>query len=66
MLGSASSTFHDDWLCQGIGFCDIPGLLFGLIQRRPGTCGLMSTVQAYFILELLYCNELTKDLPTHK
>jgi len=66
VLGSASVLFYDNWLCQGISFCDIPSLMFGMIQQRQGTCGLLSVVQAYFIIELLFRDSKTKELPAQK
>ncbi|XP_067946481.1 probable ubiquitin carboxyl-terminal hydrolase MINDY-4 [Watersipora subatra] len=63
VLGSASQSFHENWLGQGLGFCDMPAVLYGMVQHRPGTSGLMSVVQGYFLMELLFINSLTRDLP---
>lgn len=41
-------------LCQG--------LLYGLIQHKPGPCGVLSVVQAMFLQELLFSSELTRDM----
>lgn len=54
LFGSASHKFNREWQQQAFTFCDIPGLQYGLIQKKGGSCGIMASVQAHVILHLVF------------
>ncbi|KAK7488708.1 hypothetical protein BaRGS_00020005 [Batillaria attramentaria] len=54
VFGSAMQYFNDEWRLQGFTFCDLPDLLYGIVQRKGGPCGVLASVQAVFLQEMLF------------
>ena len=54
ILGSASAKFTNEWRCQGLTFCDIKRLQYGLVQKKGGPCGVLAAIQAYVLQHLLF------------
>lgn len=54
MFGNLSQVFTTEWSTQSFTFCDIAKLKFGLVQKKGGPCGVIASVQAYVLLELLF------------
>jgi len=57
LFGNLSQSFPDEWKQQGFPFCDLAKLKFGIVQKKGGPCGVLASVQAYVIQELVFCNE---------
>jgi hypothetical protein len=55
--------FNEEWLTQGLYFCDTPGLRYGLVQARGGPCGVIAPVQAEVIRHLYYSEPSLFDGP---
>ena len=53
MFGNLSQVFTTEWSTQSFTFCEIAKLKFGLLQNKGGPCGVVASVQAYILLELL-------------
>ncbi|KAI0239281.1 putative ubiquitin carboxyl-terminal hydrolase MINDY-4 [Lamellibrachia satsuma] len=64
LFGSANQKFNNEWQQQAFTFCDIPGLQYGLIQKKGGSCGIMASVQAHIILHLVFLEQ--DSLTLHK
>ncbi|XP_041366693.1 probable ubiquitin carboxyl-terminal hydrolase MINDY-4 isoform X2 [Gigantopelta aegis] len=58
ILGSANQNFVDEWRYQGFSFCDIPDLQYGIVQKKGGPCGVLASVQACFLQEMLFGESL--------
>ncbi|KAL3831767.1 hypothetical protein ACJMK2_023474 [Sinanodonta woodiana] len=54
VFGSALQNFSDEWRLQSFCFCDMPGLKFGIVQKKGGPCGVLASVQACMLQELLF------------
>jgi hypothetical protein len=50
----AVRSFNAEWMTQGLFFCEIPGLRYGLMQPRGGPCGALAAVQAEALRHLYY------------
>ncbi|KAK3592961.1 hypothetical protein CHS0354_023182 [Potamilus streckersoni] len=60
VFGSALQNFNDEWRLQSFCFCDTPGLRFGIVQKKGGPCGVLASVQACMLQELLFSkNKIT-------
>jgi hypothetical protein len=46
-----SGNFHTSW-CQGFFFDQ--NVTYGIYQEKGGPCGILATVQAFFIKHLLF------------
>ncbi|KAK2163608.1 hypothetical protein LSH36_76g00069 [Paralvinella palmiformis] len=57
MLSLALKSFSSEWHYQSFTFCDLPKLKYGLVQKRGGPCGIMASVQACLLQELLFANK---------
>jgi len=54
-FGDPRKAFNDAWLQQGFTFVqDVPDLGFGLIQFEGGPCGVIASMQAFVLKELLF------------
>jgi hypothetical protein len=50
-------------LFKKLGFCDLTKLKFGIVQKKGGPCGVLASIQAYVLYELIFSNgESPKDL----
>ncbi|XP_064647724.1 probable ubiquitin carboxyl-terminal hydrolase MINDY-4 isoform X2 [Lineus longissimus] len=54
IFGSANGSFNDEWRDQSFSFCDLPELQYGIVQKKGGPCGVLASVQACFLQELLF------------
>ncbi|XP_061180433.1 probable ubiquitin carboxyl-terminal hydrolase MINDY-4 [Saccostrea echinata] len=70
IFGSANQCFNDEWKYQGLVFCDLPKLQYGIVQRKGGPCGVLAAIQACVLQELLFgdCKIPLKRFgdPTHE
>lgn len=64
IFGSINLVFNDEWKYQSFKFSDYVKLKYGLVQKRGGPCGVMASVQAYFLIELLFShnNQISPEL----
>ncbi|XP_014901225.1 protein FAM188B isoform X2 [Poecilia latipinna] len=56
LLGSGLSCFSTEWKNQGFTFSDTPDLGYGIVQRKGGPCGVLASIQAFFLKKLLFEN----------
>ncbi|XP_022258699.1 probable ubiquitin carboxyl-terminal hydrolase MINDY-4, partial [Limulus polyphemus] len=54
VLGSPFRNFNPEWHHQSFTFSNHKDLMYGLIQRKGGPCGVLAAVQAYIILHLVF------------
>ena len=54
LFGNLVTTFSDDWKIQNFGFCDYAKLKYGIVQKKGGPCGVLASVQAHLLLELIF------------
>ena len=54
LFGNLNQSFPEEWKNQGFTFCDLAKLKFGVVQRKGGPCGVLASVQAYILQELIY------------
>ncbi|KAJ9579958.1 hypothetical protein L9F63_004341, partial [Diploptera punctata] len=54
VLGSASDIFSPQWLTQGFVFSTNHKLRYGFVQKKGGSCGILATVQAFVLKNLLF------------
>ncbi|XP_071102067.1 probable ubiquitin carboxyl-terminal hydrolase MINDY-4 [Haliotis cracherodii] len=52
--GTATLGFNDEWFYQSLGFCDLPELQYGIVQKKGGPCGVMASIQACMLQEMLF------------
>ena len=60
IFGTPLQNFNDEWKLQGFTFCDLPRLKFGIVQKKGGSCGVLASVQACLLQELLFSNKDSK------
>ncbi|XP_047231672.1 probable ubiquitin carboxyl-terminal hydrolase MINDY-4 isoform X2 [Girardinichthys multiradiatus] len=61
LLGSSLSCFSTEWKNQGFTFSDACDLRYGIVQRKGGPCGILASIQAFFLKKLLFENTDSKD-----
>ncbi|MEQ2219724.1 hypothetical protein XENOCAPTIV_022584, partial [Xenoophorus captivus] len=61
LLGSSLSCFSTEWENQGFTFSDACDLRYGIVQRKGGPCGILASIQAFFLKKLLFENTDSKD-----
>eukprot|EP01116_Phalansterium_solitarium_P013108 TRINITY_DN3005_c0_g1_i3.p1 TRINITY_DN3005_c0_g1~~TRINITY_DN3005_c0_g1_i3.p1 ORF type:complete len:526 (+),score=159.39 TRINITY_DN3005_c0_g1_i3:173-1579(+) len=62
MFGTTKRAFPEEWQ-QGFFFnVDDEILRYGLVQLKGGSCGIIASVQAYVLKELLFGSHKTADL----
>ncbi|XP_052812235.1 probable ubiquitin carboxyl-terminal hydrolase MINDY-4 [Mya arenaria] len=54
IFGTPMTSFNDEWRYQSFSFCDMPKLKYGIVQKKGGACGVLASVQACVIQELLF------------
>ncbi|KAL4222611.1 hypothetical protein ACF0H5_018652 [Mactra antiquata] len=54
IFGSPMQNFNDEWRFQSFSFCDLPKLKYGIVQKKGGACGVLASVQACVLQELLF------------
>ncbi|XP_076360643.1 putative ubiquitin carboxyl-terminal hydrolase MINDY-4 isoform X1 [Tachypleus tridentatus] len=54
VVGSPFRNFSPEWYHQSFTFSNHKDLMYGLIQRKGGPCGIVAAVQAYIILHLVF------------
>ncbi|PIK40008.1 hypothetical protein BSL78_23155 [Apostichopus japonicus] len=57
IFGSPSGCFNEEWMKQGFPFNDRPDLEFGIVQHKGGSCGVLASVQACFLQNLLFMDD---------
>ena len=61
LFGNLNQTFNQEWKNQGLTFCDIAKLKFGIVQKKGGPCGVLASIQAYIVQELLFSEDGLKE-----
>ncbi|KAM9384082.1 putative ubiquitin carboxyl-terminal hydrolase MINDY-4 [Pholidichthys leucotaenia] len=54
LFGSNQSCFSVEWRNQGFAFSETHDLRYGIVQRKGGPCGVLASVQAFFLKKLLF------------
>ncbi|XP_076326595.1 putative ubiquitin carboxyl-terminal hydrolase MINDY-4 isoform X1 [Tachypleus tridentatus] len=54
ILGSPFRNFNLEWQHQNFTFCNYQDVMYGLVQKKGGPCGVVAAVQAYVVLHLVY------------
>ncbi|XP_033127189.1 probable ubiquitin carboxyl-terminal hydrolase MINDY-4 isoform X2 [Anneissia japonica] len=54
IFGTSQSAFNDEWRAQGFGFSNTSHLEYGIVQHKGGPCGVLASVQACMIRQLLF------------
>uniref|UniRef100_A0A3Q2QDP4 Ubiquitin carboxyl-terminal hydrolase MINDY n=1 Tax=Fundulus heteroclitus TaxID=8078 RepID=A0A3Q2QDP4_FUNHE len=54
LLGSSLSSFSAEWKNQGFTFSDTHDLRYGIVQKKGGPCGVLASIQAFFLKKLLF------------
>uniref|UniRef100_T1JB05 chitinase n=1 Tax=Strigamia maritima TaxID=126957 RepID=T1JB05_STRMM len=54
IFGTTAKNFNHEWKAQNFKFSAHPDVVYGLIQKKAGPCGIIASVQSYIIRELLY------------
>ena len=54
LFGSLTQSFCDEWKTQSFGFNDYAKIKFGIVQKKGGPCGVLASVQAYVLYELIF------------
>ncbi|XP_052245400.1 probable ubiquitin carboxyl-terminal hydrolase MINDY-4 isoform X2 [Dreissena polymorpha] len=54
VFGNPMASFNDEWKFQSFSFCDMPKLKYGIVQKKGGPCGVLASVQACVLQELLF------------
>ncbi|KAA0714281.1 putative ubiquitin carboxyl-terminal hydrolase MINDY-4 [Triplophysa tibetana] len=54
LFGSPMACFTEEWKQQNFTFSDIPGLKYGIVQKKGGPCGILAAVQACVLQKLLF------------
>lgn len=54
IFGTPQQNFNDEWRFQSFSFCDLPNLKYGIVQKKGGPCGVLASVQACVLQELLF------------
>lgn len=57
IFGNLNQTFTDDWKNQSFNFSDIAKLKFGIVQKKGGPCGVLASVQAYVLKDLIFLSD---------
>ncbi|KAI1889249.1 hypothetical protein AGOR_G00177200 [Albula goreensis] len=56
LFGSCLGCFNEEWKAQSFTFSDVPGLTYGIVQKKGGPCGVLASVQACVLQHLLFEN----------
>ncbi|KAJ8403230.1 hypothetical protein AAFF_G00354470 [Aldrovandia affinis] len=56
LFGSSLGYFNEEWKAQSFTFSDVPGLTYGIIQKKGGPCGVLASLQACVLQKLLFEN----------
>jgi len=62
IFGAENGCFNDEWRLQGFTFCSHAGLRYGMVQKKGGSCGVMASVQAAMLRQLLFAGSRTKTI----
>lgn len=54
IFGTPMQSFNDEWKFQSFSFSDMPKLKYGIVQKKGGPCGVLASVQASVLQELLF------------
>lgn len=61
LFGNLNQTFNNEWKNQGFSFSDIAKLKFGIVQKKGGPCGVLASVQAYILQDLIFSSDDQKE-----
>ena len=61
LFKSQNGSFHDSW-CQGFYFDE--KLKYGIYQNKGGPCGILATVNAFFLKHLIFVNQIKPNQVT--
>ncbi|XP_028301347.1 probable ubiquitin carboxyl-terminal hydrolase MINDY-4 isoform X2 [Gouania willdenowi] len=56
LLGSGLNNFNIEWRSQGFTFSETHDLRYGIVQKKGGPCGVLASVQACLLKNLLFEN----------
>ncbi|XP_023125938.2 probable ubiquitin carboxyl-terminal hydrolase MINDY-4 isoform X1 [Amphiprion ocellaris] len=56
LLGSSLNYFSAEWRNQGFTFSEIHDLRYGIVQKKGGPCGVLASIQAFVLKNLLFEN----------
>ncbi|XP_051930355.1 probable ubiquitin carboxyl-terminal hydrolase MINDY-4 [Hippocampus zosterae] len=56
LLGSSLKCFTAEWRNQGFTFSETHDLRYGMVQKKGGPCGVLASIQAFFLKKLLFEN----------
>ena len=59
VFGSPVSNFNSEWRHQGFTFSHFDDLKYGIVQYKGGPCGLLASVQAVVLKQLLFNDRLS-------
>ncbi|KAM9358356.1 putative ubiquitin carboxyl-terminal hydrolase MINDY-4 [Symphorus nematophorus] len=61
LLGSGLNCFSVEWRNQGFTFSETHDLRYGIVQRKGGPCGVLASIQAFVLKNLLFENIKSSD-----
>ncbi|XP_022071808.1 probable ubiquitin carboxyl-terminal hydrolase MINDY-4 isoform X2 [Acanthochromis polyacanthus] len=56
LLGSSLNYFSAEWRNQGFTFSETHDLRYGIVQKKGGPCGVLASIQAFVLKNLLFKN----------
>ncbi|KAF7668340.1 hypothetical protein LDENG_00020530 [Lucifuga dentata] len=56
LFGSSLNCFSVEWRNQGFAFSETHDLRYGIVQKKGGPCGVLASIQAFFLKKLLFEN----------
>ncbi|XP_076008960.1 putative ubiquitin carboxyl-terminal hydrolase MINDY-4 isoform X2 [Genypterus blacodes] len=56
LFGSSRTCFSFEWRNQGFTFSETHDLRYGIVQRKGGPCGVLASIQGFFLKNLLFEN----------
>lgn len=56
LFGSSLNCFSVEWRNQGFTFSETHDLRYGIVQKKGGPCGVLASIQAFFLKKLLFEN----------
>ncbi|CAB4032743.1 Hypothetical predicted protein, partial [Paramuricea clavata] len=61
VFGSTVNSFNSEWRNQGFTFCHLDHLKYGIVQHKGGPCGLLASVQAVVLKQLLFNDRVSTN-----
>ncbi|GAB6023895.1 hypothetical protein CHUAL_008631 [Chamberlinius hualienensis] len=57
LLGHHNKDFPEEWKIQNFSLRSNPQLIYGIIQKKGGPCGVLACVQAYIMREFFFASK---------